>query len=51
MINKGLYLIKLDSIDSGCNWFAKVEKMGRSIETIYGEDSEPFKLKIKHCKH
>jgi tetratricopeptide (TPR) repeat protein len=50
MINKALYLIKLDSIDSGCNWFAKVEKMGRTIESIYGADSEVFEMKIKHCK-
>lgn len=49
MINKGVYLMKLDSIDSGCKWFAKVERMGRSIEAIYGEGSEAFKLKHKHC--
>lgn len=50
MINKGVYLIKLDSIKSGCTLFAEVERMGRTIEKIYGIDSEAAKLKIKHCQ-
>jgi tetratricopeptide (TPR) repeat protein len=50
MVNKGLYLIKMDSISSGCALFKKIENMGRTIEEIYGLDSEPYRLKLKYCK-
>ncbi len=50
MINKATYLVKLDSISSGCEWFRKAETMGRSVEEIYGNESEQSKLKRRYCK-
>ena len=50
MVNKALYLIKMDSIESGCLLFDKIERMGRSIEEIYGRESEAYQLNKKYCR-
>lgn len=50
IINKGVYLIKMDSIGSGCKWFSEAEKSGKKVAEIYGTDSEPYQLQQEYCK-
>lgn len=48
LVNKGIYLIKSDSIIRGCEIFMAVEKSGWSIRDNY-ENREPYELLLKYC--
>lgn len=49
LINKGFYLIKLDSIDAGCKMLKQAELMGADIDKNYDADHEVQRLRKKYC--
>lgn len=49
MINKGLFLTKVDSVLEACELFKQAEALGTTIDRIYGTDNEYYTWKIEHC--
>jgi len=49
MVNKGFYLMKLDSIDAGCAMLKQADLMGAKIDETYDAEHEVQKLRKKYC--